>query len=76
MNLEWVETFLRIAEEGSVSAAAQNLFLSQSTVSSRLAALEEELGYTLVSRDRGKRYMALTPQGVCFLPLARNTIYL
>ena len=74
MNLEWVETFLRIAEEGSVSAAAQNLFLSQSTVSSRLAALEEELGYTLVSRERGKRYMDLTPEGVCFLPIARNMI--
>ena len=72
MDTEWIETFLTTAESGSISTAAQRLFLSQSTVSSRLAALEEELGYTLFDRARGKRVLELTEEGAYFLPLARS----
>ncbi|MBQ6322451.1 MAG: LysR family transcriptional regulator [Lachnospiraceae bacterium] len=76
MNTEWLETFLCIAQTGAVSVAARTLYLSQSTVSARLAALEEELGYPLVERARGKRQTELTPEGYRFISIARNMVEL
>lgn len=51
-DLPWddVRTFLAIAEEGSLSRAAKRLRVGQPTVSRRLAALEQQLGYPLFKR--------------------------
>ena len=76
MNTEWIESFMHIASTGSISAAADLQYLSQSTVSSRLASLEGELGCMLVDRSRGKRQMELTTEGEKFLPIARRMIEL
>ena len=47
MNLRFVEAFYWVASLKSVTRAAEKLFLTQSAMSSRIAALEEELGVLL-----------------------------
>lgn len=70
MNLEHVETFLSVVSYGSISSAADALFISQSTVSNRLQLLERELGVQLLVRQKGYRSIELTPYGESFIPLA------
>jgi DNA-binding transcriptional LysR family regulator len=70
MNYELIETFAILAKTMNVSKTAERLFLSQSTVSYRLKALEEELGVILVERDRGFKNIKLTDYGRNFLSIA------
>ena len=72
MNLTNIETFLCVARHQSLSVAANSLYISQPTVSSRIQQLEEELGVTLLHRRKGVRNIELTPQGMAFLPLAER----
>jgi DNA-binding transcriptional LysR family regulator len=51
--LPHLETFVRAAEMGSFTAAARALNRTQATVSQRIAALEQELGVALFSRQGG-----------------------
>ncbi len=44
MTYEQIETFLTSITYGSISAAAKHLYVSQSTISSRIQQLEAELG--------------------------------
>lgn len=48
----------------SFSKAAQNLFMTQPTVTHQIAALEEEIGFQLF--NRGYRSISLTPAGLHF----------
>ncbi|AKU93469.1 Transcriptional regulator, LysR family [Labilithrix luteola] len=65
-RLASMETFLRIVDAGSLSAAAKQLGTSQPTVSRRLRALESTLGVPLLKRsthaiqltETGERYVA------------------
>ena len=50
-----VEAFLMIVKTGSISAAAQSLFVTQPALTRRVQALEEEIGYKLFERRRGIR---------------------
>lgn len=52
MNIAHLQLFLAVVESGSFSAAALKLDTSQSAVSRAIAALEEELGVSLLSRGR------------------------
>ena len=52
----------------SFTQAAKNLNIAQAAVSSRIAALQEELGVTLV--DRRDKEFYLTESGERFLPRA------
>ena len=62
--LDGLETFVRVVEAGSLSAAARSRGASLPAVSRKLAALEAELGVTLVVRttrrlhvtDAGRRW--------------------
>lgn len=54
LNLEWYRTFKVIYEAGSLSAAAQILFISQPGVSLHLSSLESYTGYRLFDRDTRK----------------------
>lgn len=52
MDSEFARTFLAVASAGSFVAAAERLHVTQSTVSGRIQALEEQLGCRLFSRNR------------------------
>ncbi|RZA16196.1 MAG: LysR family transcriptional regulator [Lysobacteraceae bacterium] len=64
-RLELMQTFVRIVEAGSLSAAAAQLGTTQPTVSRRLQALERSLGLRLLQRST--HVMKLTSDGErCF----------
>lgn len=65
-----LNVFLAIAEDGSLSAAAQRLKMSQPTVGRRLDALEERLGADLFVRTA--RGLKLTETGALILDNARR----
>lgn len=72
MELAELETFMAIAESGSLSRAATLLYIAQPTVSHRLQRLEQELGQPLFIREsRGAR---LTAAGEAFLPHAARAV--
>jgi DNA-binding transcriptional LysR family regulator len=52
MNLPQLRALVALADEGSFTAAADSLGVSQSAVSHTLAALERELDLPLVIRSR------------------------
>ncbi|MDD3516929.1 MAG: LysR family transcriptional regulator [Chromatiales bacterium] len=60
-RLKQLRAFCRVARTGSVSQAAETLFLSQPTVSLQIQALEREIGTVLFER-RGP-HIKLTPEG-------------
>ena len=62
LNLKQLEAFAAVVEHGSFTAAADALFLAQSTVSGHVSALEADLGVPLLLRT-GKRKIALTEEG-------------
>lgn len=68
MTLSQLRTFIAVAEDGSVRAAAERLHVSQPSVSGSIAALSEEIGVPLTERDG--RGMKLSPAGEAFLPHA------
>ena len=47
-----IEAFLKIAQCGSFSAAAEKLYITQPALGRRIRALEEELGYSLFIRNK------------------------
>lgn len=67
-----IETFLAIVRNGSLSAAAAELSLTQTTVSKRIKALEDELGMQLIARGKGLRQARLTASGEEFSRLAEQ----
>ena len=50
MNLKQLEAFVQVAEGGSFSKAAKELYLTQPTISAHIASLEKELGVRLFVR--------------------------
>ncbi|MFC5520765.1 LysR family transcriptional regulator [Polaromonas jejuensis] len=60
-RIELMQTFIRIVETGSLSAAAAQLGTTQPTVSRRLQALERSLGLKLLQRST--HVMKLTEDG-------------
>ena len=71
MQFDWnlARAFLVTAEEGSLSAAARALGLTQPTLSRQVAGLEEELGVTLF--ERVGKGLELTPGGAELLEQVR-----
>ncbi len=67
-----LETFVRIAERGSISAAARDLDLSQPSVSRQLAELEHRFGAQLARRTTHE--LSLTPAGQDLMHDARQLI--
>lgn len=64
MDIELARTFLEVIGTGSFVAAAQRLNVTQSTVSTRIKLLEEQLGVRLFVRNKGGA--ALTAAGAQF----------
>jgi DNA-binding transcriptional LysR family regulator len=71
-SLGAIDLFIRVAETGSFSAAAQELGISKSSASKKLAALEEKLGARLINRTT--RRLNLTEVGVAFHERARRIL--
>lgn len=67
-----IETFLTVLRCGSMTAAAQALYITQPTLSMRVRALEERVGTPLFVRSKGQRRIQLTDAGQKFLTLARR----
>ena len=74
MNLRFVEAFYWVVSLKSVSRAAERLFITQSAMSSRIAALEEELGVLLL--DRRDKQFRLTVAGMRFFNHAQRLLAL
>jgi len=74
MNLRFVEAFVWVARLNCITRAAEKLCLSQSAVSNRIAALEQELGTLLL--DRRHQGFRLTAAGTRFLNYADRLLEL
>ena len=70
MNNTDMETFWAVLEHGTLTAAANALFITQPTLTNRIQSLEPEVGAQLFHRKKGVRHIELTEAGQRFLPLA------
>lgn len=62
MNFSNINYFLAIVEEGSISAAARKLYISQQALSEQLRKMEDEVGAPLLKRGKNSE---LTVAGEC-----------
>lgn len=65
LDLDAVQAFVRIAELGSFTRAAEAMRTTQSAISLKLKRLEERLGCRLI--ERTPRYVELSARGATFL---------
>ena len=72
MELYQLKTFVAVAQERSLTRAAERVFTSPPAVSAQIKALEDELGVKLF--DRTARGMALTEEGNRLLAEAERTL--
>lgn len=72
MNLKQLEVFIKVAESGSFSKGADAAFITQSTVSQHISALENEFGLKLL--DRTGKGALLTEGGKLLLERARRLV--
>lgn len=72
MDIEYLESFIMVVREKSISKAAQSLHVSQPTLTSRIHRLEEELNLKLI--ERSWRGIKLTMEGKYFLPYATESL--
>lgn len=72
LNVARLQTFVEVARQGSLSAAALELSYTQSAVSQQIAALEAEAGVALL--DRHARGVRLTAAGQALLIHAEGVL--
>ncbi|MGB2105881.1 MAG: LysR family transcriptional regulator [Porticoccaceae bacterium] len=72
MDNQSLKAFVTVAESGSFSLAAEQLHLTQSAVSKRIASLEHQAGKKLF--DRIARQVSLTEAGQALLPRAQHIL--
>ena len=76
MNIQNITAFLAIVHTGTISKAAQELYLTQSAVSHRLKSLEDEINAQLIIRFQGRQGIKLTAKGEEFIPIAERWLSL
>lgn len=74
MNFKRLETFIWVATLGSFRKAAERQCTTQPAISTRIAALEEELGVRLFDRESGST--TLTTKGQELLPFAEKIVFM
>jgi DNA-binding transcriptional LysR family regulator len=74
LNLYKLEIFMHVAQEGSISAAADQLYMTQSGVSQHIQDLEASLGVRLFARS--SRGVRLTPSGTTLYHYAQRILAL
>lgn len=72
ITLQQLQYFIEVAAEGSISAAADVLYVAQPTLSAAMKDLEARVGRTLLLRSA--RGVTLTVDGVEFLGYARQVV--
>ena len=72
MNIRVIRYFIATVRAQSISAAAQQLFVTQPTLSRQFMELEEELGHKLF--ERSNRKIKLTPKGELFYARALEIV--
>jgi DNA-binding transcriptional LysR family regulator len=72
LDLDAVQAFVRIAELGSFTRAAEAMRSTQAAVSLKLKRLEERFGCRLI--ERTPRYVQLSARGAAFLEHARELL--
>lgn len=72
ITLQQMQYFIEVAAEGSISAAADLLYVSQPTMSSAMKELEARVGRALLVRSA--RGVTLTDDGAEFLGYARQVV--
>ncbi|WP_127793751.1 LysR family transcriptional regulator [Agromyces sp. LHK192] len=72
VTLQQLHYFIEVAAEGSISAAADVLYVAQPTMSAAMKDLETRVGRALLTRSA--RGVSLTPDGAEFLGYARQVV--
>jgi DNA-binding transcriptional LysR family regulator len=72
LSLQQLRYFIEVAAEGSISAAADLLYVAQPTMSAAMKDLEARVGRALLVRSA--RGVTLTPDGAEFLGYARQVV--
>ena len=72
MTLQQLLYIVKIAETGSLSRAAERLYVAQPSLTASVRELEKEIGVTLFNRTG--RGVTLTADGAAFLPYARSVL--
>lgn len=67
-----MRAFTAVAEEKSYTRAGERLYMSHSTMSRAVSALEQEFGVRLISRDN--HVAGLTPEGEKLYELAKKLL--
>ena len=74
MDHDLLKTFVEVSKTRHFGKAAENLYLTQAAVSSRVRQLESQLSVQLFFRQRNNIH--LTPAGEKLLPLADASLTL
>ena len=74
LNLSQLQTFVTVASEGSMTAAADKLFLTQPAVSQQMKNMEDDLGVELIVR--GSKQIKMTAQGEMLYEHAKKILSL
>lgn len=74
LSIRQLQFFVAVAEAGQISAAARDLYVSQSAVTMAVQEIERTLRQPLFTRT--SRGVTLTPTGTEFLPKARRILQL
>ena len=74
MDIRLLDYFLAVAKQGNITRAAEQLHVTQPTISRQLMELEEIVGSPLLIR--GKRQVTLTEAGVLFQQRAEEIVSL
>lgn len=72
MDIKYLNYILAIADRKNMTKAAEELYVSQSSLSQYLSRLEQELGTSLFNRTKGE--LSLTPAGELYVQTARKVV--
>lgn len=72
ININSLKCFIKVAEAKSISRAAEELYITQPTLSRKLSKLEGEIGRTLFRRT--SKGIELTPDGLIFFEQSKRLI--
>lgn len=72
MEIAYIREFVSLVKYGNFMAAAEELYISQSSLSKHIMAMEKELGHSLFNRTTRK--VSLTSFGKSYLPYAQRIV--